>query len=141
MTEQTPSAIQTLILEHCGLATDWHIETSVDQHPQWIALRHKRAGFPTQGWKLHVTAGIASAEAVLACALPVLLAEEVSFKVAASLQVLAELNRGEARLSQIGKFITVYPRDDAQAIGLAVALDQVTRGWDTFSQPKSFQTI
>ncbi|MDQ4127842.1 MAG: protein kinase, partial [Actinomycetota bacterium] len=38
------------------------------------------------------------------------------------------LNQGAGGLSQIGKFITVYPRDDAQAVRLAVALDEATCG-------------
>jgi hypothetical protein len=59
--------------------------------------------------------------------LPILLAEPVVFKVAASADVLGTLNSGE-RLSQVGKFITVYPRDNGQAVRLAVALDEATRG-------------
>ncbi len=42
--------------------------------------------------------------------------------------MLDALNQGQDGLSQIGKFITVYPNDDAQAVRLAVALDEVTRG-------------
>jgi hypothetical protein len=30
--------------------------------------------------------------------------------------------------SQIGKFVTVYPNDDIQAVRLALALDAATRG-------------
>lgn len=128
MAEQPPSHIQACILAHCGPATDWHVEPGSERRPEWLVLRHERARLRTQGWKLHITASIASAEAVLARALPLLLAEEISFKVAASLQILAELNRGEAGLSQIGKFITIYPGDDAQAIRLARALDEAIRG-------------
>ena len=60
--------------------------------------------------------------------LPVLLTKEVSFKVARSLDVLGALNAGTGELSQIGKFVTVYPQDDSQAVHLAVALDEATRG-------------
>ena len=62
-------------------------------------------------------------------ALPVLLAEKVCLKVAASPAILASLNDGTGGgLSQIGKFITIYPGDDEQAVRLAVALDEATRG-------------
>jgi hypothetical protein len=70
-----------------------------------------------------------SAEAVLQRALPVLFAEAVCFKVAASPKILIGLNDGSTgHLSQIGKFITIFPNDDDQAVRLAVDLDEQTRG-------------
>lgn len=50
------------------------------------------------------------------------------FKVAASPERLAELNEGNGQLSQVGKFVTVYPNDDAQAVRLARVLDAATDG-------------
>jgi serine/threonine protein kinase len=69
-----------------------------------------------------------SAEELLRRVLPVLLAEDASFKVAACLGDLARLNQGEGGESQVGKFITVYPNEEAQAVRMAVRLDEVTRG-------------
>jgi hypothetical protein len=66
---------------------------------------------------------------VLARALPVLRAENVTAKVAASLTMLAELNEGWLGPSQIGKLLTVYPVDDEQAVALAALLDGVTHGF------------
>jgi hypothetical protein len=83
---------------------------------------------PTQGWKLHVSATVAAAEEILRRALPVLIEGGATFKVAGSPAMLAELNEGSLGLSQIGKFLTVYPVDDANAVELAVALDVVTSG-------------
>jgi hypothetical protein len=83
---------------------------------------------PVSGWKLHVSATVRSAEEVLGRVLPLLLDEGVAFKVAASPAVVAALNEGEGGLSQVGKFITVYPLDDQQAVRVAVALDDATRG-------------
>jgi hypothetical protein len=65
-----------------------------------------------QGWKLHFSATVVWAEEVLRQALPVLRREDASFKVAASLRTLDALNQGRWQISQIGKFITVYPNDD-----------------------------
>ncbi len=84
--------------------------------------------WPDQGWKLHVSATPRSAADVLAAALDVLLAEGVRFKVVGSLHELAAMNSGVFATSQIGKFITVYPSDQSQAVSLAVELDRVTRG-------------
>jgi len=80
-----------------------------------------------QGWKLHVSASVLTAHKVLRRVLPILVAERAQFKVAASLRMLASLNEGEAGISQIGKFVTVYPRSNVQAVRLAVALDRASR--------------
>ena len=103
----------------------WHIES--DPLQQWIRCVCESAIFPEQGWKLHVSAHVTSAEAVLRQVLPVLLAESSGFKVVASLQKLTSLNQGEGGASQIGKFITVYPKDDSEAVQLAIKLDEATR--------------
>ncbi len=106
----------------------WQLDLGAGEGQPWIQLRHAREVFPAQGWKLHVSASSVSAHEVLRRALPILLAQNARFKVAASLHALNALNEGRGQLSQVGKFITVYPRNDAQAVQLAVALDDATRG-------------
>jgi hypothetical protein len=81
-----------------------------------------------QGWKLHVSAAPSSAVPVLDAALEVLIDEGVRFKVVNSTDLLTMLNAGHLGLSQIGKYITVYPSDNAQAVRLATALDRATSG-------------
>lgn len=93
----------------------------------WISAFPADYPMPVQGWKLHLSATVASAEAVLRRSLPILLVEQAPFKVAASLDVLTKLNHGESGLSQAGKFMTIYPADDVQAVRLAVTLDEATR--------------
>lgn len=106
----------------------WSIHPRSGSAEMWIGLYNAQAATPQQGWKLHVSAGVAAAGEVLRRALPVLLAENASFKVAASVRLLGALNEGDGSRSQVGKFITVYPNDDAQAVRLAVVLDAATRG-------------
>jgi hypothetical protein len=84
--------------------------------------------WPDQGWKLHVSATPLSAVPVLEAALEVLLAQGARFKVVNSISHLGTFNFGLCGISQIGKFITVYPNDDDHAVQLAVALDEATRG-------------
>ena len=84
--------------------------------------------WPDQGWKLHVSATALSAVEVLEAALDVLLADGARFKVLNSIKLLNALNSGLFGISQIGKFVTVYPSDDSHAVRLAVDLDAVTRG-------------
>ncbi|HEU5270071.1 MAG TPA: hypothetical protein VFU36_09110, partial [Jatrophihabitans sp.] len=93
----------------------------------WLRVEPARPG-PAQGWKLHVSATVPAAEAVLRAVLPTLVRDPVRFKVAASVEQLRRLNSNDAPLAQVGKFVTVYPADDEQAVRLAKALDDATAG-------------
>jgi len=111
----------------CPEDDSWHIETATGSDSRWIHVaRNERT--PAQGWKLHVSANHNTAVETLRRILPVLLRDTASFKVAASSNDLNELNEGRGGLSQVGKFVTVYPEDDAQAVRLAAALDQASQG-------------
>ena len=103
-------------------------KVSANPDDVWIHVEPEGAEVPSQGWKLHVSAIPTSAEDVLRAALPVLIAHGTAFKVAAAEVNLYELNQGVAGPGQVGKFITVYPKNDAAAISLATALDEATAG-------------
>jgi hypothetical protein len=81
-----------------------------------------------QGWKLHVSATILSAAAVFARAEPILQKKGALFKVPCRLELLKALNSGLADFSQIGKFLTIYPRSEDEAVRLARELHRATRG-------------
>ena len=81
-----------------------------------------------QGWKLHLSATILSAAEVFARAEPILRKNDVLFKVPSRLELLRSLNSGLADFSQIGKFLTVYPRSTDEAVKLARELHRATRG-------------
>jgi Lanthionine synthetase C-like protein/Protein kinase domain len=107
-----------------GADWTWHVEAP------WIHVGPAGADVPEQGWKLHVAATEASAPAVLDAALPVLLADGVTFKFAAALPYVRVLNSATAARESGGKFLTIYPRDDAQAVRLAEACHRATAGLD-----------
>jgi hypothetical protein len=107
---------------------DCNIELSSHSSDAWITVHHPTRERPSQGWKLHISASVSTAEVVLRQSLSVLLRDDVDFKVVGSRQRLADLNDGRCGLSQIGKFITVYPAHDDQAVRLARALDVATVG-------------
>jgi hypothetical protein len=83
---------------------------------------------PEQGWKLHVSATGASAADVLAATVPLLVAEGVPFKFAAGQRIVRLLNSTHADRASGGKFLTVYPADDTQAVRLAEACHLATEG-------------
>jgi hypothetical protein len=94
--------------------------------------RYSRIGAgdgPEQGWKLHVAATVLTACDVLRRVAPYLMARGVLFKAPRSLAELSQLNCGLYHgYSQIGKFITVYPRSSADALTIARKLHRMTYG-------------
>ena len=94
----------------------------------WCYSRPGCKSDPTQGWKIHVSATRLSANEVFSRVRRLLSARDVLFKVPVRLDFLGALNAGVGQFSQVGKFLTVYPRSTAEAIELARELHSVTRG-------------
>jgi hypothetical protein len=94
----------------------------------WAYSRLEREDDPAQGWKLHVSATILSAAEVFARVEPILRRSGAFFKVPCRLELLRSLNSGLGDFSQIGKFLTVYPRSHDEALKLARELHGATRG-------------
>jgi hypothetical protein len=95
----------------------------------WRYSRESLSGDPKQGWKLHVAATVLSACRVMKRVGPCLRRRGVLFKAPVSLHELRKINCGAIYgFSQVGKFITVYPKDEAEAVWLARELDGRTRG-------------
>ncbi len=94
----------------------------------WRYARRIRSSDPAQGWKIHISATPLSAGAVFSRVHPLLARRGLLFKVPASLDLLVQLNAGIAAFSQIGKFLTIYPRSTVEAVDLAQQLHAATRG-------------
>jgi hypothetical protein len=95
----------------------------------WRYSRGALPGDPGQGWKLHVAATVLTAGRVLRAVAPLLTGRGVLYKAPASLYELGRLNSGVFYgYSQVGKFLTVYPRSDGEAVRLARELHGLTRG-------------
>ncbi|MFI2645248.1 class IV lanthionine synthetase LanL [Streptomyces sp. NPDC018610] len=107
-------------------ATGARWSTSRDE--TWCHVTPASGAVPEQGWKLHLSATVASAPAVLSRALGVLLAEDSAFKFARSREKVSALNSRSTPRGSSGKFITVYPRDDIAAARLAQELHRATAG-------------
>lgn len=97
------------------------------RHGPWRYSRTFEISDPDQGWKIHLSATVLSALEVFARAWPICRKSGVLFKVPARLEILAALNSGLGEFSQIGKFITVYPRSVNEALDLAHRLHCATR--------------
>jgi serine/threonine protein kinase len=87
-------------------------------------------GNPTRvaGWKLHVSAAVAGVDLLFERVLPCLARHGAHFKMAAERDAIVQLSGGNFGEVQIGKVITVYPRNDTEAVALARELIEHTRG-------------
>jgi serine/threonine protein kinase len=87
-------------------------------------------GKPTRaaGWKLHVSATVPGVDLLFERVLPCLVRLGAHFKIAAERDAIVQLNSGNFGEAQIGKVITVYPRNDTEAVALAGELIEQTRG-------------
>jgi serine/threonine protein kinase len=95
--------------------------------PIWRYSRLRNPHDPEQGWKLHVSATILTAGRILEIIAPFLEKQKALYKAPVSLKELKKLNSGVFYdYTQIGKFITIYPQNDEQAVYLAERLHQLT---------------
>jgi len=77
---------------------------------------------PQQGWKLHISSDVVSAVRIFDIVEPILRKENVEHKVMRNLSNLRKTNM-DSQNPQIGKFITIYPESEKQAVRLAKKID------------------
>ncbi|MEE1752030.1 class III lanthionine synthetase LanKC [Streptomyces sp. SP18CS02] len=94
----------------------------------WLALRPIDHTLPAQGWKIHVSACLDNAESVLSRVMDYCLARRIAFKFVPSRYLLHTRNAKYADRAASGKFLTVYPADDAQCHRIAEDLDALLAG-------------
>ncbi|MDQ4031881.1 MAG: class III lanthionine synthetase LanKC [Actinomycetota bacterium] len=95
---------------------DWHV-----QHPIDVTL-------PAQGWKVHISACLDNAERVLAVVADYCRNGQIAFKFRRSPEALLLANAKYANRGSSGKFITIYPADDAQLETVLTELGEALEG-------------
>ncbi|MFG2107315.1 class III lanthionine synthetase LanKC [Micromonospora chersina] len=107
-------------------APGWEREVKDD----WLVHGPVAGSLPSQGWKIHVSARLDNAERVLARVMDYCEPRGIPFKHLRGPRMLLMRNSKYARRAASGKFVTVYPRDDAEleltAKELAALLDGET---------------
>ncbi|MFG2760009.1 class III lanthionine synthetase LanKC [Streptomyces wuyuanensis] len=94
----------------------------------WLAYRPLDSRLPAQGWKIHVSACLDNAEKVLAQVWDYCVPRDIAFKCVPSRYLLHMRNAKYADRAGSGKFVTVYPADDAQCRTVAEDLDALLAG-------------
>lgn len=108
----------------------------------WRYSRKSEPGEPSQGWKLHVSATILQACDLFERVAPFLAARRIRFKAPESLKELINLNSGlKYGYWQVGKFLTVYPSTEAEAVALARELHELTEEFISITVPFDNQYV
>lgn len=94
----------------------------------WLNGMPKGSELPLQGWKIHLSAVRDDAAKVLEAALGVLVPARVPFKFLLDRAVLGMTTSKSWSRGGAGKFMTVYPADEAQFRTLLEALSAATAG-------------
>ncbi|MFD6248518.1 class IV lanthionine synthetase LanL [Streptomyces roseolus] len=128
MTSHATEALLEDLLHRALIATDTGGRWTTGSDDMWCRVTPLDGEQRPQGWKLHVSATAASAPAVLLKSLEVLLPDSSGFKFARSLERVGALNSRATPRGSSGKFLTVYPRSDADAARLAAELHRATAG-------------
>jgi serine/threonine protein kinase len=81
---------------------------------EWIYMRPPEGRMPAQGWKIHVSATLDNAERILSVVLDYCVPRMVNFKFIRDRSVLTRRNSKYGDRSASGKFVTIYPKDEAQ---------------------------
>lgn len=105
-----------------------HLPVRYQKESIWRFSRVGKKTEPSQGWKLHISATILEACDLFEKIAPFLISQDVQFKAPKSLDELSNINCGlQFGYVQVGKFITVYPSTEKQAVRLARKLHELTK--------------
>jgi tRNA A-37 threonylcarbamoyl transferase component Bud32 len=80
----------------------------------WFHVYPQSYAFPQQGWKVHVSATLSNSGSILRRAAEIALMNEVPFKFALDTNVLALMESKRWQRGGSGKFITMYPANQAR---------------------------
>ncbi|WP_192581579.1 class III lanthionine synthetase LanKC [Micromonospora sp. AMSO12t] len=94
----------------------------------WLIYAPEGGALPQQGWKIHVSATLDNAERVLDAVWDYCVPRGLSFKFLRGPRTLLLRNSKYASRAASGKFVTVYPRDDAELELVCKELDELLAG-------------
>ncbi|HEY0697491.1 MAG TPA: class III lanthionine synthetase LanKC, partial [Micromonospora sp.] len=107
-----------------ALPEGWEREPSND----WLIYGPVGGELPQQGWKIHISACLDNAERVLGKVWDYCVPRGIPFKHLRGPQMLLMRNSKYASRGSSGKFVTIYPRDDAELELIAKELSELLAG-------------
>jgi len=94
----------------------------------WLMNHPDRVSLPPQGWKIHASATLENAEEILAAVWDYCVPKNIPFKFIRSIDFLFLRNAKYADRGSSGKFVTIYPKDEAQAEVTLTQLGAILEG-------------
>lgn len=95
--------------------------------PTWRYLVPKDSSMPKQGWKLHISVALDSAQSTLRKVSKYCNKHNVDFKFIPDERGLLLRNSKYADRTASGKFIVVYPQNDQQSIKMAIEINELLK--------------
>ncbi|WP_406491468.1 hypothetical protein OHB06_08040 [Streptomyces sp. NBC_01604] len=80
----------------------------------WVVCRPVDTALPPQGWKIHVSACLDNAQTILDAVWDYCVPRRIAFKFLPAKETLFLANAEYAHRGSSGKFVTVYPEDEAR---------------------------
>lgn len=109
---------------------------SIELTSFWVVHRppaSELVGRPLTGWKIHLSAVEETATDLLEKVGEICVRERIVFKHLRSTALLVAMNSKGAPRTGSGKFVTIYPRDDAHSVRLA---DELSSALDGVAGPR-----
>ncbi|MFJ6636857.1 class III lanthionine synthetase LanKC [Streptomyces sp. NPDC091376] len=107
-----------------SLPAGWHRSTNDD----WVVLTPPDIQLPFQGWKIHVSATPENAQRIIEVVSEYCLPRKVTFKFIRGSGVLMRRNSKYGDRGSSGKFVTVYPLDEANLAEILTELGELLDG-------------
>ncbi|MEU4569806.1 class III lanthionine synthetase LanKC [Micromonospora sp. NPDC023956] len=126
-----------MFYDSLGTATDGHTFATGRPAPagwtseatsDWMNYAPEGNSLPPQGWKIHVSAGVENAERVLDAVWSYCVPRGLAFKFLRSPRIVLLRNSKYAYRAGSGKFVTIYPRDEAELELACKELDELLAG-------------
>lgn len=108
------------------LPEDWRL----GRKSIWVHASPPLASIPAHGWKIHLSATLANAPAILTTTARILAPLNVPFKFSADKTILQMVNGKRWSRGGAGKFVTLYPRDQEQCGELLESLHRALIGYN-----------
>ncbi|MEU7229357.1 class III lanthionine synthetase LanKC [Streptomyces chrestomyceticus] len=109
---------------NASLPAGWRRSTNDD----WVVLTPPGVQLPLQGWKIHVSATPENAEKIIEVVSEYCLPRKVTFKFIRGSGVLMRRNSKYGDRGSSGKFVTVYPLDEAHLAEILTELGELLDG-------------
>jgi len=129
-----PLFFDVLHAKHTGETSDWTPDRPVPdgweirEQDDWLVLDNGEQSGPLQGWKIHISACLDNGYRVLEKVWDYCVPRNITFKYLRSRHALLARVGKYAPRGYSGKFVTIYPADDAQCELILRELNEILDG-------------